>query len=125
MLEQLIELKDHYGNIPVYITGNGCCFNDSLDDSGNVFDPERIEYIKNYLYAGLMALDQVVDLKEWFFWSLLENIEWDQGYSKRFGLIYVNYENQERIPKQSFRYLKQLIEEKICWIITFNKKTKY
>ncbi len=56
-------------------------------------------------------MEQGVDLRGWFFWSLLDNFEWAEGYTKRFGLIYVDYETQERITKDSYRFVQQLIQE--------------
>ena len=56
-------------------------------------------------------MEQGVDLRGWFFWSLLDNFEWAEGYTKRFGLIYVDYETQERIPKDSYRFVQKLIQE--------------
>ena len=57
------------------------------------------------------AMEQGGDLRGWFFWSLLDNFEWAEGYTKRFGLIYVDYETQQRIPKDSYRFVQKLIQE--------------
>ena len=56
-------------------------------------------------------MEQGVDLRGWFFWSLLDNFEWAEGYTKRFGLIYLDYETQKRIPKDSYRFVQKLIQE--------------
>ena len=111
MLEQLLEFQDRYGDVPIYITENGCSSPDQPDASGEVQDPLRTQYLRDYLAAGLEAMEQGVDLRGWFFWSLLDNFEWAEGYTKRFGLIYVDYETQQRIPKDSYRFVQKLIQE--------------
>ena len=111
MFKQLLEFRERYGDVPIYITENGCSSPDHLDASGEVQDPLRTQYLRDYLAAGLEAMEQGVDLRGWFFWSLLDNFEWAEGYTKRFGLIYVDYETQQRIPKDSYRFVQQLIQE--------------
>ena len=109
LLEQLLDFRERYGEIPVYLTENGCSCPDFPDSSGKVDDPERISYLRDCLEAGRRVLEQGVDLRGWFFWSLLDNFEWAEGYTKRFGLVYVNFETQERTPKQSFYFVQQVI----------------
>ena len=109
LLEQLLDFRERYGEIPVYLTENGCSCPDFPDSSGKVDDPERISYLRDYLEAGREAMEQGVDLRGWFFWSLLDNFEWAEGYTKRFGLVYVDFETQERTPKQSFYFVQQVI----------------
>ena len=109
LLEQLLDFRERYGEIPVYLTEKGCSCPDFPDSSGKVDDPERISYLRDYLEAGREALEQGVDLRGWFFWSLLDNFEWAEGYTKRFGLVYVDFETQERTPKQSFYFVQQVI----------------
>ena len=113
ILEQLLDFQNRYGDVPIYITENGCSCPDSPDDSGKVQDSQRSAYLRDYLDAGLEAIEQGVNLQGWFFWSLLDNFEWAEGYTKRFGLVYVDFETQKRIPKESYRFVQKLIEENI------------
>jgi beta-glucosidase len=106
----LLWVKDRYGNPPVYITENGAAFYDppqAID--GKVEDPLRVEYYRQHLRAAYDALSRGVDLRGYFAWSLLDNYEWALGYSKRFGLIHVNYETQQRTIKSSGRYYADAI----------------
>ncbi|MGN1022297.1 MAG: GH1 family beta-glucosidase [Lachnospiraceae bacterium] len=94
---------------PLYITENGvsCCDWVSLD--GKVHDPGRIDFTQRYLRELRRAADDGVDVRGYFHWSLLDNFEWADGYTQRFGLIYVNYKTQQRIPKDSFYWYQQVI----------------
>ena len=111
LFEQLMELKDRYGNPEVYITENGAAFPDTLSGQGRVEDGRRIAFLEQYLAALHRALEQGANVRGYFVWSLLDNFEWAEGYAKRFGLVYVDYETQERSPKRSFRWYQQLIRE--------------
>ena len=109
LYEQLLELKERYGNPPVYVTENGAAFADEPGSDGEVRDPERIRFMEMYLQAVKRALEAGVDVRGYFVWTLLDNFEWAEGYSKRFGLVYVDFETQERIPKSSFEWYRQTI----------------
>ena len=111
LLEQLLDFHHRYGQIPVFITENGCSSPDQFDPSDKVHDPQRVAYLKNYLQMGLEAIKQGVDLRGWFFWTLLDNFEWEEGYTKRFGLIYVDFKTQKRTPKDSYRFVQKLVGE--------------
>ena len=87
----------------MYVTENGCAFHDYADPSGDVHDPERIEYLAQYLAAVKRAIDDGADVRGYFVWSLLDNFEWTDGYSQRFGLVYVDYPSQQRTMKASAR----------------------
>lgn len=90
---------------PIYITENGKSCQDIVDKDGKIHDKERIDYLNGYLSGLKKAYMEGVDIRGYFQWSLLDNFEWAYGYSERFGLIYVNYETQERILKDSaYRY---------------------
>ena len=93
---------------PIYITENGlsCCDVVSLD--GKVHDPNRIDFLARYLRELKKAAEEI-DLRGYFQWSLLDNFEWARGYSERFGLIYVDYQTQERIMKDSAYWYEQVI----------------
>jgi beta-glucosidase len=85
----------------LYITENGCAAEDYVDPNGVVNDVERIEYLEGHLEAAWRAIEDGAPLDGYFHWSLLDNFEWAAGYQKRFGLVFVEYGTQERIPKRS------------------------
>jgi len=105
-------LQDHrdYKLPPVYITENGTACADRLVD-GRVKDTERIEYMRSHLEAIRVAMQAGVDVRGFFYWSLLDNYEWNSGYDKRFGLIHVDYETQVRTPKDSAGWYRNFIQE--------------
>ena len=90
-----------YDPIPLYVTENGAAFADQPAPDGSVPDPDRVSYLDSHFRAARGAITDDVDLRGYFVWSLLDNFEWSFGYSKRFGLIYVDYETQRRTPKDS------------------------
>ena len=108
--QQLLEFKNRYGNPPIYITENGCASPDVLDAEGRVSDPDRADYFRDYLSAASLAIEDGVNLKGYFAWSLLDNFEWAEGYTQRFGIVYVDYPTQKRIPKDSFYFLKNIYQ---------------
>ena len=99
--EVLVRLERDYPRVPLYVTENGAAFDDYVDPEGGVDDDERIVFLDGHLRAAHAALRAGVDLRGYFAWSLLDNFEWALGYSKRFGLVYVDYGTQARIPKKS------------------------
>ncbi|WP_405774070.1 GH1 family beta-glucosidase [Streptomyces sp. NBC_01538] len=102
--------KDYRGLPPIYITENGAAFRDVPDATGHVPDPERIAYIDSHLGAVQDALAEGIDVRGYFCWSLLDNFEWAYGYAKRFGLIYVDYDDDlRRVPKSSYHWYRDLI----------------
>jgi beta-glucosidase len=107
--ESLLRFKNEWGNPPVYITENGAAYDDRLE-AGAVRDPARIEYLKKYLAAVRRAMDQGAKVKGYFVWSFLDNFEWAEGFSKRFGLVYTDYPTQRRVPKHSALWYRQVIE---------------
>lgn len=90
--------------LPIYVTENGMAGADTVQD-GAVFDPVRIGYIDGHYHAALRAIEDGVDLRGYFYWSLLDNFEWAFGYDKRFGLVHVDYASQTRTPKASYHAL--------------------
>jgi len=100
---------DDYGPIPLYVTENGACFNDYADPEGGVDDFERVDYLSGYFGAAAEAIRHGVDLRGYYVWSLLDNFEWSYGYSRRFGLVYVDYRTQDRVPKRSAHWYRDLI----------------
>ena len=97
-----------YDNPPIYITENGCAFDDQLVD-GKVADLERIAFFEGYLGAIHEAISSGVNLQGYFIWSLLDNFEWASGYSKKFGITYVEEETLRRIPKDSANWYGEVI----------------
>jgi beta-glucosidase len=106
--EEILETCARY-RLPVYITENGSGGSDAMDEAGNVNDPGRISYLDDYTRAMAEALQRGADVRGYFVWSLLDNFEWGSGYGNRFGLVYVDYPTQKRIPKSSFDWYAQLI----------------
>jgi beta-glucosidase len=110
LVDTLVRVKERYGNPPVYVTENGAAFFDPpAADGGRVRDPLRIAYLRDHLQALRAAIAQGVDLRGYFAWSLLDNFEWSLGYSKRFGLVHVDFATQTRTPKDSARYYSEVI----------------
>jgi len=106
--ELLVSLNDKYSLPPVYITENGAAMADKLID-GVVNDLDRIDYYHNHLNAVNDAIEQGVQVNGYFAWSLMDNFEWAEGYLKRFGIVYVDYETQVRTIKASGLAYKALI----------------
>jgi beta-glucosidase len=106
----LLRVANEYTrDVPIYITENGAPFNDYVDPTGHVNDSERIDYLHAHFQAAHAALDAGIDLRGYFVWSLLDNFEWDSGYSMRFGLVFVDYSTQRRIPKASAEWYSEVI----------------
>ncbi len=104
LLEILQWFKAQYGDLPLYITENGAAFDDILLPNSNVEDHPRVEYLHGHLQAVGQAIEAGIDVRGYFVWSLLDNFEWQSGYSKRFGIVYVDFETQRRIPKASAKF---------------------
>jgi beta-glucosidase len=107
----LRRLRDEYPRIPVYVTENGAPFHDYVDPNGQVNDPERVRYLADHLAEVASAIDDGVDVRGYFVWSLLDNFEWADGYSRRFGIYYVDFGTQRRIAKSSARWYRDLIAD--------------
>ena len=104
LTEQLARLRDRYGNPELYVTENGACYDDHLAPSGAIQDDERIAYLRDHLVGARRALAAGVKLRGYFVWSLLDNFEWAEGYSRRFGVVYVDFKTLERTPKASYHW---------------------
>ena len=105
----LLRLHREYGPLPIFVAENGAICDDTVDDAGRVHDPARISYLAAHLRAAHGALGAGVDLRGYCVWSLLDNFEWADGFSKRFGIVYVDYPTQRRIPKSSFRFMSRVM----------------
>jgi beta-glucosidase len=102
-------IKENYGNIPLYITENGAAYEDKLEN-GKIHDIDRINYLKRHFISAKKAIDEGVNLKGYYVWSFMDNYEWAEGYVKRFGLTYIDYETKERILKDSAKWYSQVIK---------------
>ena len=98
-----------WGVKTIYITENGYSSDDVLRPEGRVLDNDRVMYLRNYLLQLERAVSEGVPVKGYFLWSLLDNFEWASGYSKRFGLTYVDFQTQARTPKLSFDFYRHVI----------------
>lgn len=110
LTEVLVSLDESYGAAlpPIYITENGTSVVD-VADNNSVHDEFRIAYLDRHLRAVADAMARGVDIRGYFYWSFIDNFEWVEGYTQRFGLVYCDYDRQERIPKDSFHYLQTLL----------------
>lgn len=93
----------------MFITENGCSAEDRIAPDGHIYDTDRTMYLRNYLLNLQRAVHEGVPVKGYFLWSLLDNYEWADGYDKRFGIVYVDFKTQQRIPKLSAMMYKQTI----------------
>ncbi|NJD05290.1 MAG: beta-glucosidase [Methylococcaceae bacterium] len=109
LTETLLWIKRRYGDIPLYITENGAALADPAPVAGHIQDDHRIAYYRSHLRAVLDAMAQGANVKGYFAWSLLDNFEWSCGYTKRFGLVHVDYATQKRTPKASAEFYRKVI----------------
>jgi len=110
LTETLVRVHREYPAVPLYVTENGAAYPDAVRVDGGVDDAERAEYLAAHLRAAHAALAEGVDLRGFSYWSLLDNFEWAEGYSKRFGLVHVDYATQVRTPKRSAHFYARVIE---------------
>ena len=110
LTDTLLWVKDRYGNPPLYVTENGAAFFDPpMTDGDRVNDPLRVDYLAKHIKAVHAAIEAGVDVRGYFVWSLLDNFEWSLGYSKRFGIVHVDFETQKRTPKDSARFYARVV----------------
>ena len=102
-------LSERY-KLPLYITENGMSCHDNVSRDGRVHDPNRIQFLDEYLSALQKANDDGADVRGYFLWTFLDNFEWDKGYNERFGIIYVDFATQKRIVKDSAYWYQKVIE---------------
>lgn len=105
---QLLETHRRY-RLPIYITENGIATDDAPDAAGEVRDQQRVDFLAGHIDAVRAAIGEGADVRGYFVWSLLDNFEWTWGYGKRFGIVYVDYPTQRRIPKASAIWYSRLI----------------
>jgi len=97
----LLDVKASYCNPKVYVTENGCAFPDEPDETGFVTDRGRVNFLRDHLLAAHEAIEAGANVRGYLVWSLMDNFEWAMGYGPRFGIVRVDYDTMERIPKQS------------------------
>jgi beta-glucosidase len=105
----LARVAADYEPAAMYVTENGAAFGDVRGHDGRVRDPERQDYLESHIGSVAQAVAEDVPVKGYFVWSLLDNFEWAHGYSKRFGLVYVDYPTLERVPKDSFYWYRDFV----------------
>jgi beta-glucosidase len=105
----LVRVARDYAPPSIYITENGAAFADVRTHDGEVHDVERVEFLATHIDAVMQARDDGVPVDGYFVWSFLDNFEWSLGYSKRFGIVYVDYTTLERVPKDSFHWYRERI----------------
>jgi len=108
LLDSLLRVHREYPGTPVVITENGAAFDDVVSADGAVHDEDRRSYLEGHLRAAHEAIEAGVDLRGYLAWSLLDNFEWAYGYSKRFGIVRVDYDTQERTLKDSARWYAEV-----------------
>lgn len=111
MRSVLHRVRELTGNVPIYITENGCALPDEPDEAGYVEDRQRVHYLRLHLLELHKAIQDGVNVQGYFIWSLLDNFEWASGYRPRFGIVRVDYATQKRIPKLSARWYSEVIAE--------------
>jgi multidrug efflux pump subunit AcrB len=107
--ELLVKINRDYRLPPIYITENGAAFKDEVTPDGNIHDERRLDYLRQHFTQARLAMQDGVDIRGYFVWSLLDNFEWGHGYTKRFGIIRVDYETQKRTIKDSGEWYSRVI----------------
>jgi beta-glucosidase len=110
LTDVLLWFRDCYGPTPIYITENGAAFYDpptAID--GTVNDPLRIHYLRQHILAIARAIEQGADVRGYFVWSLLDNLEWSLGYTKRFGIVHVDFATLKRTLKESAKFYREVV----------------
>ena len=110
LTDTLAWVRDRYGNPPVYITENGSAFYDPpVVDGETLDDPLRVDYLRRHLRAVHAAIAQGCDVRGYMAWSLLDNLEWSLGFSKRFDIVHVDFRTQKRTPKATARLYSRVV----------------
>ncbi len=115
LLRRVSEEYSAEAGVALYVTENGASYDDEVvveDGETRVHDTDRVEFVEAHLGAVLDAVDHGVDVRGYFYWSLMDNFEWAWGYAKRFGIVYVDYATQERTLKDSGRQYARIIADR-------------
>ncbi|HEX8094834.1 glycoside hydrolase family 1 protein [Jatrophihabitans sp.] len=111
LTELLLRVHRDYPGVAMVVTENGAAFDDVVTADGQVHDADRVDYVHRHLAAVHAAIQAGADVRGYYLWSLLDNFEWAWGYSKRFGIVYVDYDSLARIPKASARWYADAIRQ--------------
>ncbi|HET8615290.1 MAG TPA: GH1 family beta-glucosidase [Actinomycetales bacterium] len=115
LTQVLLRLRDDYGDAlpPVYVTENGCAFPDEAADDGSpvLDDADRVAYLRAHVDAVAEAVRQGVDVRGYYVWTLLDNVEWAEGVTQRFGLVHTDFATQQRTPRASFAWYRDHIRQ--------------
>ena len=109
LTDLLADVADTYQPRSILITENGCSYSDGPESDGHVRDTRRMEFLRGHLEAASKAIADGVPLDGYFHWSFMDNFEWARGYGQRFGLVWVDFATQERVPKDSALWYKDVI----------------
>jgi len=109
LFDSLLRVNRDYAPNKIYIAENGAAYDYPLDEKGRIADPKRVTYLREHLLAARRAIGEGVPLKGYFHWSLMDNFEWGYGFTKRFGLFGVDFETQQRIPKESAFWYRDVV----------------
>jgi len=104
LTELLVRVMREYTQLPLFVTENGAAFDDYVDPNGEILDSDRVAYLKAHIGAVQDAIHNGVTVRGYFVWSLLDNFEWALGYSRRFGIVWVDFPTGARLPKESFHW---------------------
>ena len=108
-LTEVLQLAARYTGLPIYVMENGAAYDDVVDPDGRIDDADRIGFLRQHIEACATAIRGGVPLRGYFVWSLLDNFEWARGYGKRFGIVYVDHQTLQRIPKASAQWYADLL----------------
>ncbi|MBO2521368.1 MAG: beta-glucosidase [Clostridia bacterium] len=111
LYEVLKRVHEMAGPLPLYVTENGAAFPDRIRPDGTVSDPERTDYLRQHFIQAHRCIQDGIPLAGYFVWSLMDNFEWAFGYSKRFGVVHVDFETQKRTVKESGRFFSRVIAQ--------------
>lgn len=107
----LTRISRDFNRPVIEITESGCAYNDGPDASGAIHDTRRIDYHRQYLQALARAISDGADVRGYHAWSLIDNFEWAEGFSQRFGLVYMDFQTQQRSIKESGRWYAKVAEK--------------
>ena len=105
-----MRIQADYAPANIYLTENGSTYDDVFNAAGEIIDEQRKRYLARHLVAALDSVKAGVNLNGYFVWSLLDNFEWAQGYLRRFGLTYIDYQTQRRILKESGKWFARFLK---------------
>ena len=109
MTELLLRVHEERPDLELAVTENGAAYDDVVDENGEIHDHDRVDYLRRHIGAVLDAIEAGVPVTGYMVWSLLDNFEWSYGYSKRFGIVRVDFDSQQRTPKLSARFYTDVL----------------